>query len=59
MGQYIGQAVRLGWSIDPKGGTVEIDRLGRRAEVLEKRAKLSGKDVLPGFVLDLRGILFD
>ena len=30
-----------------------------RSRVFEKPATLSGEDVLPGFVLDLKGILFD
>jgi len=59
MVEYISQGVRLGWLIDPKGGTVEISRPGRPVEVLEKPATLSGEDVLPGFVLELKGILFD
>ncbi|MGP0069785.1 MAG: Uma2 family endonuclease [Isosphaeraceae bacterium] len=59
MEEYIGQGVRLGWLIDPKGGTVEIYRPGRPVETLERPVTLSGEDVLPGFVLELRGILFD
>jgi len=59
MREYSAQGVRLGWLIDPKTGTVEIDRSGRPPEVLRRPASLSGEDVLPGFVLDLTGILFD
>jgi Uma2 family endonuclease len=59
MREYIAQGARLGWLIDPKTGTVEIYRPGRRVEVLDRPATLSGEDVLPGFVLDLNGILFD
>jgi Uma2 family endonuclease len=59
MEEYISQGVRLGWLIDPEGGTVEIYRPGRPAETLEKPVSLSGEDVLPGFVLELKGILFD
>ncbi len=59
MQEYLAQGVRLGWLIDPKGGSVEIYRPGRPVEKLDKPATLSGEDVLPGFVLDLKGILFD
>jgi Uma2 family endonuclease len=59
MEEYIAQGVRLGWLIDPKGGTVEIYRPGRPVEILDRPATLSGEDILPGFVLDLKGILFD
>ena len=59
MAEYVAQGVRLGWLIDPRSGTVEIYRPGRPVEKLDKPATLSGEDVLPGFVLDLKGILFD
>jgi Uma2 family endonuclease len=59
MREYIAQGVRLGWLIDPKTITVSIYRPGRRVEILKRPATFSGEDVLPGFVLDLKGILFD
>ena len=59
MAEYIAQGVRLGWLLDPATAKVEVHRPGRAAEVLDRPATLSGGDVLPGFVLDLRGILFD
>ena len=59
MREYIAQGARLGWLIDPLGGTAEIYRPGRPVERLAKPTTLSGEDVLPGFVLDLKGILFD
>ena len=34
-------------------------RPDRRVEVLEQPTTLSGEDVLPGFVLEMKGILFD
>jgi Uma2 family endonuclease len=52
------QGARLGWLIDPKRRVVEVYRPGRRVAVLQAPATLSGEDVLPGFVLDLKGILF-
>lgn len=57
--EFIAQGARLGWLIDPKAVEVEIHRPGRPVEVLKRPATLSGEDVLPGFVLDLKGILFD
>jgi Uma2 family endonuclease len=57
--EYLSQGVRLGWLIDPKSGTALVYRPGRPVEILERPATLSGEDVLPGFVLDLKAILFD
>ena len=41
-----------------KSRTVEIYRPDRDVEILTKPESLSGEDVLPGLVVDLRGILF-
>jgi len=59
MAEYVAQGVRLGWLIDPTTQAVEIYRPGRQPETLAKPAALSGEDVLPGLVLDLKRILFD
>jgi Uma2 family endonuclease len=59
MREYMEQGSLLGWLIDPVTGLVEIYRPGRAVEVLVKPVSLSGEDVLPGFVLDLKGVLFD
>ena len=59
MREYLAQGARLGWLLDPKTGRSEIYRPDREVEVLNRPATLSGEDVLPGFVLDLKGILFD
>jgi Uma2 family endonuclease len=59
MREYIAQGARLGWLLDPMRGTVEICRPDRPVERPSKPTALSGEDVLPGFVLDLKGILFD
>ena len=59
MREYVDQGARLAWMIDPKTREVEIYRPGRAVEACDRPATLSGEDVLPGFVLDLRGILFD
>ena len=57
--RFLAQGARLGWLLDPITGRVEIHRPGRPVEVLDRPATLSGEDVLPGFTLDLKGILFD
>ncbi len=59
MQTYVDQGAHLGWLIDPIDGTVEVYRPDRPVETLHQPATLSGEDVLPGFVLDLKGILFD
>jgi Uma2 family endonuclease len=56
MEDYRDNGVRLGWLIDPQKRQVEIYRLERDVEILEAPETLSGEDVLPGFVLDLRSI---
>jgi len=56
MREYIDNGARLGWLIDPQNHQVEIYRLGKEVEVLVNPSQLSGEDVLPGFVLDLRRV---
>jgi Uma2 family endonuclease len=58
MAEYLANGARLGWLIDPLDSTVEIYRPGRDVEVLANPKTLSGEDVLPGLVLELKGILF-
>ncbi len=57
MREYMDNGARLGWLIDPKSRRVEIYRSGQDVEIVDAPASLSGEDVLPGFVLDLTGIL--
>jgi Uma2 family endonuclease len=57
MQEYMDCGVLLGWLIDPENQRVEIYRQGQNVEVLQSPTSLSGEDVLPGFVLDLTGIL--
>ncbi len=57
--EFVTQGSRLGWLLDPKTATVEIHRPGQPFEILKRPETLSGEDVLPGFVLNLKGILFD
>lgn len=58
MREYRDNGVRLGWLIYPKEQRVEIYRPRREVEVLQSPSSSSGEDVLPGFVLQLEGILF-
>jgi Uma2 family endonuclease len=46
--------VRLGWLINPQDKEVEIYRAGKEAEVLRSVNELSGEEVLPGFMLELK-----
>jgi Uma2 family endonuclease len=56
MEEYTDNGVRLGWLINPQKRQVEIYRPGQDVEILEAPETLSGEDVLPGFVLDMRSI---
>ncbi len=55
--EYIDNGAKLGWLIDPQNRRVKIYRPGRDVEVLENPTNLSGEDVLPGFILNLRRVL--
>ena len=59
MQEYIDNGVRLGWLIDPtiKAQTVEIYRPDRDVEILQHPKTISADPVVPGFTLDLNGIL--
>jgi Uma2 family endonuclease len=57
MKEYRDNGVRLGWFLNPQAKEVEVYRIRQEVEVLKAPASLSGEDVLPGFVLDLKGIL--
>ncbi|NEP12148.1 MAG: Uma2 family endonuclease [Symploca sp. SIO2C1] len=56
MREYMDNGAKLGWLIDPKNRKVEIYRLGLVMEVLSNPAELSGEEILPGFVLELRRV---
>lgn len=57
MREYRNNGAKLGWLIDRKNKRVEIYRQGQDVEIIDSPATLSGEDVLPGFVLDLKSIL--
>jgi len=56
MREYMDNGTRLGWLVDPQNHQVEIYRFGKEVEVLVNPSQLSGEDVLPGFVLDLKRV---
>ena len=56
MREYIDNGARLGWLIDPQNRQVEIYRQQTEVEILINPTELSGEDVLPGFVLNLRRV---
>ncbi len=59
MHEYLTNGLQLGWLIDPKAGQVEIYRAGQPAELQHRPEKLSGENIVPGFILDLRAILVE
>ena len=56
MREYIDNGAKLGWLIDPQNRRVEIYRPEREVELLENPQKLSGEEILPEFVLNLRRV---
>jgi Uma2 family endonuclease len=61
MREYENNGTLLGWLIDPQTPLVEIYRYGKDVEVLnfdvDNPPRLSGEDILPGFILNLQIIL--
>jgi Uma2 family endonuclease len=61
MREYRDNGVRLGWLIDPQTPLVEIYRHSQDVETInfsfDEPPRISGEDVLPGFVLNLTPIL--
>ena len=57
MREYIENGARLGWMLDRKNQQVEIYRPNQEVEILQSPTTLSGEDILPGFVLNLKDIL--
>ncbi len=58
MREWIDGGSRLGWYIDPYERRVHVFRVGQEAEILDDPETLSGEDVLPGFVLEVRRLVF-
>ena len=57
MQEYIDNGAKLGWLLNRKNQQVEIYRPGQSVEILQSPTSLSGEDLLPGFILGLKGIL--
>ena len=57
MREYMDNGARLGWLVDPQSRRVEVYRPGQDVEILDDPTSVSGEPVLPGFTLDLKGIL--
>ncbi len=53
MQEYQDNGVKLGWLINPQQQQVEIYRLGKSKEILDKPATVSGGDILPGLIIEL------
>lgn len=56
MEEYIAVGVLLGWLINPKDKQIEVYRPQQPVQFLQSPEQLSGEEVLPGFILDLREI---
>ena len=56
MQEYMENGAKLGWLIDPKNRTVAVYREGLEGELLSNSSELSGEEIVPGFVLDLRRV---
>jgi Uma2 family endonuclease len=56
MVEYLANAARLGWLLDPPTRHVYIYRPGATVERLEDPETVSGDPVLPGFVLNVRKV---
>ncbi|MFP4006779.1 MAG: Uma2 family endonuclease [Spirulinaceae cyanobacterium] len=56
MQEYLDNGARLGWLIDPQNCTVTVYRVGLEVEVLSNPIELSGEDILPGFILNMRRV---
>ncbi len=56
MQKYLDNGLRLGWLINPQQTQVEVYRQNQEVEVLDFPVSLSGEDILPGFVLDMRQV---
>ncbi len=60
MREYMDNGAKLGWFIDPLERTVRIYRAGAAGpELLEDPETLDGEAVLPGFVFEVRRLIFD
>ena len=59
MQEWMDAGVRMGWYIQPYRRRVYVYRAGQEVEVLENPETLSGEALMPGFVLEVRRLIFD
>ncbi len=59
MQEWMEGGALLGWYVDPYERQVYVFRPEQPAEVLQDPETLSGEEVLPGFVLEIRHLVFD
>jgi Uma2 family endonuclease len=59
MQEYVENGLPLGWLIDPETQIVEIYRSDGSVETLNNPPSLSAESIVPGFSLNLAGILTD
>jgi Uma2 family endonuclease len=57
MQEYIDNGAKLGFLLDRQNQRVEIYRPNQAVEIISSPASLSGENILPGFVLDMKNIL--
>ncbi len=53
MQEYIDNATKLGWLINPKSKEIEVYQQGKEREILVNPPTISGEKILPNFQLDL------
>ena len=58
MEEWMAGGARLGWYLDPYATRAYVFRPGQPVEILENPETLSGEDVLPGFVFEVRRLIF-
>ena len=58
MQEWLDGGARLGWYLDPYAVRAYIFRPGQPVAILHNPATLSGADVLPGFVFEVRRLVF-
>ena len=58
MQEWMDGGARLGWYLDPYQTRAYLFRPGQPVEILDDPETLSGEDVLPGFVFEVRRLIF-
>jgi len=58
MQEWMDGGARLGWYLDPYETRAYIHRPGQPVEILDNPETLSGEDVLPGFLFEVRRLIF-